>query len=147
MRFQPLILPKLVSVAFTKTASSMYCGAIRSSLQQRMSSSTSNTSLSPASSLKVAAIAQLRSTSNKFQNLQDIAKCARLAKAQGASMLFLPECFGFLGESSAQTLEEAEDPTYLYLDGGVGGAKRQPRDGHKCTHCDHFLRQQQQQQR
>jgi predicted amidohydrolase len=59
---------------------------------------------------RVAAIAQLRSTSNKFQNLIDVAVCARLAKAQGASMLFLPECFGFIGESAAQTLEEAGDP-------------------------------------
>ena len=28
-------------------------------------------------------------------------------------MLFLPECFGFIGESSIQTLEEAEDPIHL----------------------------------
>jgi predicted amidohydrolase len=61
----------------------------------------------------VAAIAQLRSTSNKVQNLIDVAICARLAKSKGASMLFLPECFGFIGESSIQTLEEAEDPIYL----------------------------------
>lgn len=70
-----------------------------------MSTSTSNTK-KPA----IAAIAQLRSTSNKFQNLLDIAKCARMAKNCGASMLFLPECFGFMGENSVQTLEQAEDP-------------------------------------
>lgn len=58
----------------------------------------------------VAAIAQLRATSDKFQNLQDIAKCARLATQQGASMLFLPECFGFIGESAVQTLQNSEDP-------------------------------------
>jgi deaminated glutathione amidase len=58
----------------------------------------------------IAAIAQLCSTSNKWQNLLDIATCARLAKQQGSSMLFLPECFGFMGESSLQTLEQAEDP-------------------------------------
>ena len=58
---------------------------------------------------RVAAIAQLRSTSNRLQNLIDVAICARLAKTQGASMLFLPECFGFMGESSQQTLQEAED--------------------------------------
>lgn len=63
----------------------------------------------------VAAIAQLRSTSDKFRNLVDIATCARFAKSKGASMLFLPECFGFIGESSAQTLEEAEDPSNLSL--------------------------------
>jgi len=65
------------------------------------------------SSKPIAAIAQLRSTSNKFQNLIDVAICARLAKSKGASMLFLPECFGFIGESSLQTLEEAEDPNSL----------------------------------
>ena len=61
----------------------------------------------------IAAIAQLKSTSNKVQNLIDVAICARLAKSKGASMLFLPECFGFIGESSIQTLEEAEDPIHL----------------------------------
>lgn len=30
-------------------------------------------------------------------------------------MLFLPECFGFIGESSSQTLEEAEDPARLSI--------------------------------
>ncbi|OEU15528.1 carbon-nitrogen hydrolase [Fragilariopsis cylindrus CCMP1102] len=61
----------------------------------------------------IAAIAQLKSTSNKVQNLIDVAICARLAKSKGASMLFLPECFGFIGESSIQTLEEADDPIHL----------------------------------
>eukprot|EP00751_Fragilariopsis_kerguelensis_P023759 CAMPEP_0170875624 /NCGR_PEP_ID=MMETSP0734-20130129/29062_1 /TAXON_ID=186038 /ORGANISM="Fragilariopsis kerguelensis, Strain L26-C5" /LENGTH=326 /DNA_ID=CAMNT_0011257215 /DNA_START=137 /DNA_END=1117 /DNA_ORIENTATION=+ len=86
------------------------------------SSSSSSSSSSPSSvppvptdesSKPIAAIAQLRSTSNKFQNLVDVAICARLAKSKGASMLFLPECFGFIGESSLQTLEEAEDPNSL----------------------------------
>ncbi|KAG7370378.1 carbon-nitrogen hydrolase [Nitzschia inconspicua] len=62
----------------------------------------------------IAAIAQLRSTSNKYHNLRDVAYCARLAVEQQACMLFLPECFGFLGESSEQTLAEAEDPKYLW---------------------------------
>ena len=57
-----------------------------------------------------AAIAQLWSTSNKISNLVDVAKCAGLAREQGASMLFLPECFGFMSESSLQTLEQAEPP-------------------------------------
>lgn len=61
----------------------------------------------------IAAIAQLRSTSDKFRNLVDVAVCARFAKSKGASMLFLPECFGFIGESTSQTLEEAEDPAKL----------------------------------
>ncbi len=67
-------------------------------------------STSSSNKPKIAAIAQLRSTSNKFQNLLDIAKCARMAKDHGACMLFLPECFGFMGESSVQTLEQAEYP-------------------------------------
>lgn len=33
-----------------------------------------------------------------------------MAKDRGACMLFLPECFGFMGESSVQTLEQAESP-------------------------------------
>jgi predicted amidohydrolase len=57
----------------------------------------------------IAAIAQMTSTSDKFKNLLNIARCARLAKEKGASMLFLPECFGFMGESSGQTLQEAEE--------------------------------------
>jgi deaminated glutathione amidase len=54
-------------------------------------------------------IAAVRSTSNKFQNLRDVAHCAKLALEQNACMLFLPECFGFLGESAIQTIEEAEE--------------------------------------
>lgn len=64
----------------------------------------------------IAAVAQLRSTSDKYRNLVDVAICARDAKAKGASMLFLPECFGFIGESSSQTLKEAEDPEKLALE-------------------------------
>lgn len=62
---------------------------------------------------RIAAIAQLRSTSNKLENLAAVAECARLAKQKDAKMLFLPECFGFIGESSDQTLEQAEDPAAL----------------------------------
>lgn len=57
-----------------------------------------------------AAVAQLCSTSNKLQNLVDTAKCAGWAQREGASMLFLPECFGFLGESAEQTVLEADPP-------------------------------------
>lgn len=32
-----------------------------------------------------------------------------MAKEHGACMLFLPECFGFIGETSVQTLEQAEN--------------------------------------
>jgi deaminated glutathione amidase len=66
----------------------------------------STTTTSPAKNK--AAVAQLTSTSNKFSNLVSIARCASLAKQQGASMLFLPECFGFMGSSATETLENAE---------------------------------------
>jgi predicted amidohydrolase len=56
------------------------------------------------------AVAQLRSTSDKFSNLLDVARCAGWAKRDGAAMLFLPECCCFLGESASQTLEEADPP-------------------------------------
>lgn len=65
---------------------------------------------SSAAKKGIAAIAQLRSTSNKLANLAAVAECARLARQKKASMLFLPECFGFIGERSDQTLENAEDP-------------------------------------
>jgi predicted amidohydrolase len=39
----------------------------------------------------------------------NIAKCANLAKEQSASMLFLPECCGFLGISAQETLTNAEE--------------------------------------
>jgi predicted amidohydrolase len=58
--------------------------------------------------MKCAAIAQLCSTASKRKNLENIAKCANMAKWHGASMLFLPECFGFIGSSPQQTLANAE---------------------------------------
>lgn len=56
------------------------------------------------------AVAQLCSTSSKLENLFSIARCAAQARNEGCSMIFLPECFGFMGESAAQTLEQAEPP-------------------------------------
>ena len=66
--------------------------------------------LTSSSECRIAAIAQLRASSNKFANLADVAFTARLARREGASMLFLPECFGFMGESAEQTLAQAEPP-------------------------------------
>lgn len=71
----------------------------------------------------IAAVAQLRSTNDKFHNLMDVATCAGMARAQGASMLFLPECFAFLGTSSDETLQQAEDPQYLELHGKANDKK------------------------
>jgi len=59
----------------------------------------------PTQPYRLIAVGQLRTTSNKFANLLDAAKCAGWAKRDGCSMLFLPECFGFLGESSEETLK------------------------------------------
>lgn len=95
--------------------------AVHRASMSSMSSSLSTPGLAPNSeedsvnTNPIAAVAQLRSTSDKFRNLLDVATCARLAKSKGASMLFLPECFGFIGESSSQTLEEAEDPARLSI--------------------------------
>lgn len=58
--------------------------------------------------LKRAAIAQLCSSSNKFQNLQSIAKCAAIAKTGGASMLFCPENCGFMGSSGQESIKNGE---------------------------------------
>ena len=114
-----------------------------------MITSTSTAAIATATARSnIVAIAQLRSTSDKFQNLLNVAKCARMALDLGqdhqqqqkeeeqkqpsisalasqrqqqqrqqqqakVKMLFLPECFGFIGTSSSQTLTEAEDPIFL----------------------------------
>ena len=68
------------------------------------------------------AVAQLCSSSSKFENLLNVAQCAGWAIHHpndrddsrddagnpACRMLFLPECFGFLGSSSEQTLAAAE---------------------------------------
>ena len=56
-----------------------------------------------------AAIAQLCSTSDKAANLIQISKCAAQARDVGASMLFLPECFGFMSDETHKTIHFAED--------------------------------------
>jgi len=63
---------------------------------------------SPSHLLKRAAIAQLCSGSSKMKNLLDIAKCAGWARREGASMLFLPEGLGFLGNNAEETVLNAE---------------------------------------
>ena len=74
-----------------------------------------------------AAIAQLTSTSNKVSNLINTAKCAGWGQREGASMLFLPECFGFLGENADRTLEQAEPPVVVGSNssGGVDDASEE----------------------
>jgi len=57
-----------------------------------------------------AAVAQLRSTDNKVRNLLNVARCAGWASREQASILLVPECFGFLGEGGQHTLDNAEPP-------------------------------------
>jgi len=68
---------------------------------------------------KRAAIAQLCSTASKHSNLLNVAKCASMAKKQGASMLFLPECFGFIGSNALETLDNAEVISTTPLEEGI----------------------------
>lgn len=63
-----------------------------------------------------AAIAQLKSGDSRVLNLLAAARCAGWAKRDGASMLFLPECFGFLGQDSDQTISRADPPIVVPTD-------------------------------
>ena len=63
-----------------------------------------------------AAIAQLCATNNKQSNLINVAKCAALAKQQGAQMLFLPECLGFMGDNAQHTLDNADPSIDEFMD-------------------------------
>jgi predicted amidohydrolase len=45
---------------------------------------------------------------DKRANYETCAKLARAAAAQGAKMLFLPECFSFIGAAPAESLSQAE---------------------------------------
>lgn len=55
-------------------------------------------------------VGQIRTTGNKLENLLNVSKIAGLAKENKACFLFLPEVFGFIGETSLQTLDRAEPP-------------------------------------
>jgi len=67
-----------------------------------------STSTSTTNRITKIAVAQLCSTSCKLDNLLYVAQCAGWASHSESRMLFLPECFGFLGTSSDQTLAAAE---------------------------------------
>jgi hypothetical protein len=60
---------------------------------------------------RTIAVGQVCSTSSKWENLLNAAMCAGWSSNLDCSMLFLPECFGFLGVSAEQTLRAAEPPT------------------------------------
>ncbi|GAX24913.1 hypothetical protein FisN_2Lh187 [Fistulifera solaris] len=63
--------------------------------------------------MSTIAVAQLCSTSSKLDNLLNIAKCAHQARQHNCVMLFLPECFGYMGISAEETLANAEPPIDL----------------------------------
>eukprot|EP00984_Skeletonema_dohrnii_P011340 scaffold4515_cov124-Skeletonema_dohrnii-CCMP3373.AAC.7 len=75
-----------------------------------MDKATTTMSISPSTTRAISriAIAQLRSTRNKHTNLINIAKTAGWAKRDGAKMLFLPECLGFIGDSAEHTVLNAD---------------------------------------
>ena len=66
-----------------------------------------STCRSMSASSKIA-VAQLCSTSSKLDNLINVAKCAGFAKKEGCVMIFLPECFAFMGDNAEHTLMEVE---------------------------------------
>ncbi|NWR81889.1 NIT1 amidase, partial [Centropus unirufus] len=70
-----------------------------------------------AATLKpLVAVAQVTSTPDKEQNFAACAGLVRAAAERGASLVFLPEAFDFIGRDAAQTLSMAEP-----LDGDLMG--------------------------
>lgn len=65
------------------------------------------------------AVAQLSSTADLDANYDAVASAAAAAVTAGASILFLPECFAFLGRSGADTIAAATP-----LDGDGSGLTR-----------------------
>ncbi|CAH8583552.1 unnamed protein product [Heterobilharzia americana] len=62
-------------------------------------------------------LVQMQSTSNKTKNFQQAVKLINEAKASGARMVFLPECFDFVGSSVEETLSLSEVKTWISLGG------------------------------
>ncbi|XP_005187821.2 nitrilase and fragile histidine triad fusion protein NitFhit [Musca domestica] len=81
---------------------------------RKMSSSASApppTTTAPDAAKSIIAITQMRSTSDKGENIRQVEKLLQEAKKQCASFVFLPECCDFVGENRNQTLELAEPLT------------------------------------
>eukprot|EP00587_Corethron_hystrix_P006609 CAMPEP_0113322162 /NCGR_PEP_ID=MMETSP0010_2-20120614/15424_1 /TAXON_ID=216773 ORGANISM="Corethron hystrix, Strain 308" /NCGR_SAMPLE_ID=MMETSP0010_2 /ASSEMBLY_ACC=CAM_ASM_000155 /LENGTH=339 /DNA_ID=CAMNT_0000180575 /DNA_START=150 /DNA_END=1172 /DNA_ORIENTATION=+ /assembly_acc=CAM_ASM_000155 len=124
-------------------------------------SSTSVTAKNIAVVSSRTALAQLRSTNVKADNLAAVVECARLAKEGGASFLCLPECFAFMGSSPGETADAAEDIfEHLAPDGkprtkifdtlknlaiehglwiSAGGMHERTRTGDGMVHNSHFV--------
>ena len=68
----------------------------------------SPTSGTDRSHVRRAAVAQITSTADRDLNFAQCAAAARAAAAAGALMLFLPECFDFIGSASEETVRGAE---------------------------------------
>jgi deaminated glutathione amidase len=76
--------------------------------------------IAPTASMQAGtriAVAQLTSKAVKWDNLIQVARCAGWARQASCRMLFLPECFGFLGSTAAETLAAAEDPSFARSNG------------------------------
>ncbi|XP_064632288.1 nitrilase and fragile histidine triad fusion protein NitFhit-like [Lineus longissimus] len=56
----------------------------------------------------LVAVCQMTATSNKQENFSVCKQLIEKAKARGAQMVFLPECFDFVSESRPQALEFSE---------------------------------------
>ena len=54
------------------------------------------------------AVAQMTSTSSKQDNLKTVANLVEQAAAERCHMLFLPECFAYIGENPADAVDQAE---------------------------------------
>lgn len=66
------------------------------------------------SSLPVAAVCQMTSTHDKEANFTVCKRLVEQAKEGGASMVFLPEGFDYIGSSREETLQNSES-----LDGDI----------------------------
>jgi predicted amidohydrolase len=114
------MLPSSRSLASLQSC--VFCTVI--GLVRSMSTSPVLASSSGPKSCRIA-VAQVCSTASKWSNLNNVAKCAGWAtrpesaagsdegKDEPCQMLFLPECFGFLGSSVEQTMLSAEDESTL----------------------------------
>ncbi|XP_029610032.1 deaminated glutathione amidase [Salmo trutta] len=74
-------------------------------MHQRMSSSSSSSSSSPH---PVAAVCQVTATPDKEANFTACKRLVQAAKEGGASMVFLPEGFDYIGSSREETLNLSE---------------------------------------
>jgi len=107
------------------------------SMSTTASAAMSTSTTATAGKTTRIAVGQVRATSDKFSNLLNVAKCAGWAASPSSSaetergthnkctMLFLPECFGYMGETSEDTLREAEPPLPVSTEAGAAADNAQ----------------------